>query len=58
MSFGDLFTSTKKVKKNLRKASEPLKETDAKKARLASTEEAGTARPVPSPVVSPDNLSS
>ena len=30
------------------------KETGTKKARLASTEEAGTAHPVPSPVVSPD----
>jgi hypothetical protein len=35
MSVGDLFT--KKEKKNSRKASEPLKETDAKKGRLAST---------------------
>ena len=56
MSIGDLFT--KKVKKNLRKASEPSKETGVKKARLASAEEAGTARPIPSPVVSPDNLGS
>ena len=56
MSVGDLFT--KKANKNSRKASEHPKETGAKKARLASAEEAGTARPIPSPVVSPDNLGS
>ena len=58
MSIGDLFTGTKKAKKNSRKASEPLKETSTKKARLASTEEAGSARPIPSPMVSPYVLGS
>jgi hypothetical protein len=52
MSVDDLFT--KKAKKNSRKASEPLKETGVKKARLASTKEAGSTHPVPSPTVSPD----
>ena len=52
MSIGNLFT--KKAKKNLRKASEPSKETGVKKARLASAEEVGTTHPIPSPVVSPD----
>ena len=56
MSVGDVFSN--KAKKNSRKASEPLKETDVKKARLASVEEAGTTHPVPSPVVSPNVLSS
>ena len=54
MSVGDLFTGTKKAKKNSCKASEPPKETGAKKARLTSVKEAGSARSVPSPVVSPD----
>ena len=54
MSIGDLFTGTKKAKKNSRKASEPSKETGVKKARLASTKEVGFARSLPSPVVSPD----
>jgi len=54
MSVGDLFTGTKKAKKNSCKASEPPKETGAKKARLTSVKEAGFARSVPSPVVSPD----
>ena len=58
MSIGDLFTGTKKAKKNSRKASEPSKETGVKKARLASAEEVGTAHLVPSPMVSPDVSSS
>ena len=58
MSFGDLFTSTKKAKKNSRKASEPPKEIDVKKARVASAEGAGSAHSVPSPVVSPGVLGS
>ena len=56
MSVGDLFT--KKAKKNLRKASDLPKETDMKKARMTSTEEAVSARPTPTPMASPDISSS
>ena len=51
MSVGDLFT--KKTKKNSRLANEPPKEPGAKKARTTSAEEAGSTRPIPTPVVSP-----
>jgi hypothetical protein len=51
MSVGDLFT--KKAKKNSHKASVPLKEPSAKKAKITSPEEAGSAHSVPSPAVSP-----
>ena len=54
MSVDDLFTGTKKAKKNSYKANELPMETGVKKARLASAEEVGSARSVPSPVVSPD----
>ena len=56
MSFGDLFT--KKSNKTSHKADEPPKETDAKKARMTSTEEAVSARPTPTPMASPDISSS
>ena len=52
MSVGDLFT--KKTKKSSRKANDPPKEPAAKKARPMSAEDPGSARPVPTPVTSPD----
>jgi hypothetical protein len=56
MSVGDLFT--KKTKKNSRKANDLPKEPGSKKARMTSAEEAGSARPIPTPVASPDVLGS
>jgi hypothetical protein len=54
MSVDDLF-AVKKTKKSSRKASDPPKEPAAKKARPpVPAEDAGSARPAPTPVASPD----
>ena len=53
-SVGDIFGG--KSKKNSCKSSDPPKDAGVKKARLASTEEATSARPPPTPVPSPNVL--
>ena len=56
MSIGDVLG--KKPKKNSCKSSDLLKETGAKKARLASSKEAASARSTLTPMASPDVLGS